>query len=302
MVQLKSKTIGAHCVDHTLLIPDGLFDFAEAQPIMAQRGASIFRKIIRQDMLGVEFFTNAPCLAYVVRGRETFYDFDGTETCVNAGDMLMLPRHHHMISDFTNADGPLEAWLFFFCDQVIDDYLKATAARDRSHSVCMPSLFAGTPCLKGYVAALPHVYTGLNAPYALIKAKLLELLLLLDLHDTQKQLHRFLLNSDRTQERRNIKQLMSRHASHGLSIADYAQLSGRSVSSFQRDFKRAFGMTPGAWLRHAKLAKGRELIEGTTQSVADVAYDIGYADTSHFIKDFRRNFGETPKQMRLKLA
>jgi AraC-like DNA-binding protein len=302
MSQCVGQTIAGHCVCNTLLIPEGLSDFDDAQPVMAQRGASIFRKFIRQDMLGVEFFVNAPCLAYVVRGQETFYDFEGHETRVHAGDMLMIPRHHHMISDFTNANGPLEAWLFFFDDQVIEEFLKATSATTTQRATCMPSLFTGTPCLKAYVAALPQVYVGLEAPYALVKAKLLELLLLLDLHDYRNQLQRFLLNTDRTKGRRNIRQLMRRHAGQRLTVADYARLSGRSLSSFQRDFKRAYGMAPGAWLHKAKLAKGRELVEGSTLSISEIAYEIGYADTSHFIKDFRRDFGETPKQMRLKLV
>jgi len=292
----------AHCTDNILLIPEGLSEFKGAEPVMAQNGTSIFRKFIQQEALGVEFFTNAPCLVYVAQGQETFYDFEGQETCVRSGDMLMIPRHHHMISDFINANGPLEAWLFFFDDQVIEEFLKAVSANTIQRITCMPSLFAGTPCLKAYVATLSQVYGGLDAPYALIKAKLLELLLLLDLHDDQNQLKRFLLNLDRTKSRRNIKQLMHRHAGQGLTVADYACLSGRSLSSFQRDFKRAFGMAPGAWLREAKLAKGRDLVERSTLSIAEIAYEIGYADTSHFIKDFQRNFGETPKQMRLKLA
>ncbi len=302
MPEQAKKTIAAYCQDNILLIPDGLVNFADAQPVMNQKGASIFRKLIQRDMFGVEFFTNAPCLAYVVRGQETFYDFDGEETRVNVGEMLMIPRHHHMVSDFTNTDGPLEAWLFFFNDQVIEEFLKATPETDTLKAPCMPSLFAGTPCLTSYVASLQDIYIGLDAPFALIKAKLLELLLLLDLHDDQKQLRRFLLNTDRRKGRRNIKQLMQSYANQSLTIADYACLSGRSLSSFQRDFKRSFGMTPGAWLRSAKLEKGRDLIENSTLSIAQIAQDSGYADASHFIKDFHRNYGETPKQMRMKLA
>ncbi|WP_299884495.1 helix-turn-helix domain-containing protein [uncultured Ruegeria sp.] len=189
-----------------------------------------------------------------------------------------------------------------FNDQVIEEFLQVTSATGAQTAPCMPSLFVGKPCLKAYEAALKEVYAGLDAPFALIKAKLLELLLLLDLHDDQHQLKRFLLNSDRTKGRRNIKQLMRCHVDHGLTVADYACLSGRSLSSFQRDFKRTFGMAPGSWLREAKLAKGRELVESSTLSIEEVAHDIGYADASHSIKEIRRDFGETPKQMRLKLA
>lgn len=293
-------TLPSYCEENTLLIPEGLFDFQDATPVMSKRGAGIFRKFIQTDMIGVEFLTNAPCLAYVVRGQETFYDFEGGEICVNVGDMLLIPRHHHMISDFTNADGPLEAWLFFFNDQIIDAFLKATGANEAAPAPCMPSLFSKKPCLSAYVAALQGVYGGLDTPFSLVKTKLLELLLLLDLHDDAQQLRRFLMNTDSMKGRRNIKQLMQRHAGRNLNVSDYARLSGRSLSSFQRDFKRAYGMAPSQWLRDSKLAKGRELVEDTTLSIAEVAHEVGYADTSHFIKDFHRGFGATPKQMRLK--
>ena len=285
-----------------LLIPEGLYQFTGARDIMTYGQAGIFHKRLNQSAFGTEFFSNAPCLAYVMRGRETFHDADGTETVVTAGDTLLVPRHHHMVSDFSSDTGPLEAWLFFFNQAVIADFLQATSRDAASPPASKTALFEGSPCLRAYMDALPKVYDTLTAPPALVKAKLLEILMLLHLHDRHGQLHGFLINENARRVRRNIKQVMRAHALADLTIADYALLSGRSVSSFQRDFKREFGEPPSAWLRRAKLEHAHDLVINSRSSISEIAQAAGYADTSHFIKAYKGFFHLTPKQQRLALA
>ena len=285
-----------------LLIPDGLHQFAGAREVMSYGQAGIFHKLLRQSAFGTEFFSNAPCLAYVIRGRETFHDADGTETIVTAGDTLLVPCHHHMISDFSSDSGPLEAWLFFFNQAVISDFLQATSRDAPSPPGSKTALFEGSPCLRAYVEALPKVYDAIEAPPALVKAKLLEILMLLHLHDRRGQLHGFLVHENAGPARRNIKQVMRAHALADLTIADYAMLSGRSVSAFQRDFKREFGEPPSAWLRRARLEHAHEMVINSRSSISEIAHAAGYADTSHFIKAYKGFFQLTPKQQRLALA
>lgn len=285
-----------------LLIPEGLHHFAGARAVMTSGRAGIFHKLLDQTAFGTEFFSNAPCLAYVLQGSETFLDADGEETTVRPGDTLLVPRHHHMISDFCSADGPLEAYLFFFSDAVIGEYLSATAKGVTLTPDSRTALFAGSPSLREYVDALPRVYDDLTVPPTLVKAKLLELLLLLDLHDRDGQLHSFLVHENTHRARRNIKQIMRAHALADLTIADYATLSGRSVSAFQRDFKREFGETPSVWLRRARLEHADDKVVNSQDTIADIALAAGFADTSHFIKAYKGLFNETPKQRRLHLA
>ncbi|UTS81871.1 AraC family transcriptional regulator [Phaeobacter piscinae] len=288
--------------DRILLIPEGLHDFAGAEVIMTSGRAGIFHKLLYQDAFGTEFLSNAPCLAYVLRGRETFVDADGEETTVVTGDTLLVPRHHHMVSEFSSETGPLEAVLFFFSDAVIAEFLAATSHGVTTAPRSRTALFAGSPSLHEYVSALPRVYGGLQASPALVKSKLLELLLLLDLHDHQGQLWRFLVHENSQRARRNIKQVMRAHALADLSVADYATLSGRSVSTFQRDFKRAFGEAPSVWLRRARLDHARVRVIDGKDTIADIALAAGYSDTSHFIKAYKAHFDQTPKQHRLQLA
>ncbi|HAT86984.1 helix-turn-helix domain-containing protein [Cohaesibacter gelatinilyticus] len=294
-------TLPQYCDENVLLVPDGLFGLADATPLMAHRNSGIFHKLISREMTGIEFFTNMPCLAYVVRGVETFYSADDEEFIIHAGDTLLLPRHHYMISDFHSTDGPLEAFLFCFSDDVIKEFLKIKSAAEVRSGKSSPALFRGSVNLTAYINALPQVYDTFSSSAALVKLKLLELLMLLDHHDTG-QLVDFLATQNASHTRRNIRQIMREHAIKNFTVSDFARLSGRSLSTFKRDFKRDFGISPSRWMRNAKLEEARELVLESPTPILEIAQHVGYADASHFIKAFKARYDATPKQLRRSLA
>ena len=83
-----------------------------------------------------------------------------------------------------------------------------------------------------------------------------------------------------------------------LSIEDYAYLTGRSVSKFYRDFKSQFKNAPKQWLIDKRLEKAYQLLSIKTQStISGIAAEVGYENIPHFIKQFRKKYGTTPKQL-----
>ena len=89
---------------------------------------------------------------------------------------------------------------------------------------------------------------------------------------------------------------MSQYALSNLTVTDLAALSGRSVTSFNRDFKKTYSTTPKRWLLDQRLEYANTLLEQTDQTVTDIALQIGYENVSHFIKAFKDKYGATPKQ------
>ncbi|WP_223670527.1 helix-turn-helix domain-containing protein [Kangiella shandongensis] len=81
-----------------------------------------------------------------------------------------------------------------------------------------------------------------------------------------------------------------------LKVSDYAALTGRSLSTFTREFKRLYGTSPNKWLIQKRLEKSSELLEKTSMSVTEVAMEVGYENVSHFIKAYKRLFDTTPKR------
>ena len=86
-----------------------------------------------------------------------------------------------------------------------------------------------------------------------------------------------------------------------LKVEDYAYLTGRSESTFRRDFKQYFDTTPQQWLKEQRLEKALRLLQKQEMSVTQVAYEIGYENISYFIRAFKGKVGLSPKQYMLSL-
>jgi AraC-like DNA-binding protein len=71
------------------------------------------------------------------------------------------------------------------------------------------------------------------------------------------------------------------------------------LRQLERGFRASIGLTPKKYMRLARLNEvHRRLEAGEALRLTDVAYDSGYADQAHFIRDFKRLMGATPSVFR----
>lgn len=82
-------------------------------------------------------------------------------------------------------------------------------------------------------------------------------------------------------------------------LADKAHMS---QSTFFRAFKIYFGLTPTDYINRERVLKAYQLLKSSDKSVADVCYEVGYNNTSYFIKQFKMHHGLTPKQFKKEIA
>ena len=88
------------------------------------------------------------------------------------------------------------------------------------------------------------------------------------------------------------------HYANRVSVQTAARICGLSQAQFGRTFKQASGMTLGNYLNQVRMTHAVELLEGTRESIAGIAFRLGFSDQSHFDRRFRRTFGRTPSQHR----
>ena len=100
-----------------------------------------------------------------------------------------------------------------------------------------------------------------------------------------------LFASEIGKQKRDIELLMLEHYDKNLTIADFADLSGRSLSTFNREFKLRHNKTPKQWLIEKKIFKAKELLD------EGFSVEVGYHNVSHFIKAYKSIYGKTPKEM-----
>ena len=83
-----------------------------------------------------------------------------------------------------------------------------------------------------------------------------------------------------------------------VALSDLAKHFGRSKSHISHLFKKESGMTIRAYCNHLKLIDAKKLLLTTDLPITEIAFNVGFNDTSYFIALFRKEFGITPLQYR----
>jgi AraC-like DNA-binding protein len=131
----------------------------------------------------------------------------------------------------------------------------------------------------------------------LLMIKLKELILLIlqsDQYNKIMQLFSFLYDSRKAQ----LDEIIKTHLFSKLSINELAILSGLSLSTFKREFKLHFKDSPGNYLKKKRLEEGAKLLLAHSKTISEIAYEVGFEDTSHFSRSFLQFYGQTPSQYR----
>src|SRR5436190_1661425 len=83
-----------------------------------------------------------------------------------------------------------------------------------------------------------------------------------------------------------------------VTVDEMARAAGLSRAHFSREFRRAFGETPHAYLLTRRLERAAALLRTTDRSIADVCFSVGWASLGSFTSSFTRMFGRSPAAYR----
>src|SRR2546426_4294525 len=83
-----------------------------------------------------------------------------------------------------------------------------------------------------------------------------------------------------------------------LSVDDLARCAGLSRAHFSREFRRAFGESPHAYLLTRRLERAAALLRTTDRSIADVCFAVGLQSVGSFTSSFTRTYGKSPTAYR----
>jgi AraC-like DNA-binding protein len=292
---MKSKTPK----NNTLVIPKGLHAYEKVEQLFKYDGnATILYKSIKHDLNNVEFYTQTHCIVYSCSGVETITSYDFKKVVIGENELLFLPKDMYLISDFKKIGRSLEAFLFFFNDEITEKFLSIKKLKRNivDKKVGFYKMNVNGSVLE-YMNSLRQVSSRQYDSKHFLELKLLELLCIIDSTDGVNRLANSLLARNIDKKKRNIKSLMKKYFLSNLTLNDYAVLSGRSLSTFHRDFKRFYSVTPKQYLLGLKLEYAYNLLKNGDKSVGEISSDIGYENTSHFIKAFKRRYDITPKQV-----
>jgi AraC family transcriptional regulator len=99
-------------------------------------------------------------------------------------------------------------------------------------------------------------------------------------------------------QQRRLSDYIDAHLGEALRLAALAQLVDLSPFHFARAFKRSFGVPPHRYHVGRRIARAKDLLDNSTNSVTAIARDLGFAETSSFSATFRRVTGTSPIRYR----
>lgn len=97
--------------------------------------------------------------------------------------------------------------------------------------------------------------------------------------------------------RMDIRQVVELHYASPVTVSELAYLSGRSLSSFKRDFQNTYNMPPAQWIRERRLSKAKEMLQNTKLPVSEVCYSLGFENPTHFSRIFKEQYGISPSDI-----
>ncbi len=88
------------------------------------------------------------------------------------------------------------------------------------------------------------------------------------------------------------------HAEQAINLEAAALEAGLSPFHFLRLFRAVLGVTPHQYLLRARLRRAARLLSEDERPITQVAYDVGFADLSNFVRTFHRTAGVSPSGFR----
>ena len=88
---------------------------------------------------------------------------------------------------------------------------------------------------------------------------------------------------------------LSEHLEEAVTIDDLAAQAGMSRAVFHRKFKQATTMSPIQFVKSMRLNSAAMSIAGG-MSVNEAAVEVGYVSASQFSREFKRAYGQSPRQ------
>lgn len=276
------------------IVPQLLYKHKNVRKIMVDGLSCIVHKTIDTIDTNTDHFLASHVLSVVLKGElniETY--FEDSWFSVTKNQLVFIPKGRYMISDIIPKEGEFEAVFYFFEEDLIREFLMSVP-KVKFLDNDFRLILSYTEKIKLFTETILKLYTG-DVSKELTKIKLSELLYLIYNSEQQHNLLKILYSLDE-KKKRNLEELMLENFDKSLSVEDYACLTGRSVSSFKRDFERQFNTSPKKWLIQKRLEKSQQLLCSSYLTVQEIAYEVGYENVSHFIAAFGKHFGISPKQ------
>jgi len=98
------------------------------------------------------------------------------------------------------------------------------------------------------------------------------------------------------------REYIDKHKTEELSLADVAKAAGASVFHFCKVFHKATGLKFTDYVARVRVEDARTRLLNPNLRISEIAYDVGFQSLTQFNRTFKRVFGQSPSDFRVRLS
>ncbi len=279
-----------------------IFEYFKKHPRYNKYIGSDFVLVEYKCPLNVEEFqlwTKSHLITFVISGKKDWFTPNGSYN-LKSGDAIFIKKGVYTTKQYIEEDYCV--MLFFMNDKFIRDFIREnelcyTEAQVEPSSDGVVKIDTDNSFNTLVESIFQYLTMNQSIPQKLIELKFKELIFNIALNKKNHGFKKLLLEISNS-GKSNIEQIMNSNFQYDLPISGFAKLSGRSLSSYKRDFKEYFGTTPSKWLMIKRLEYSKMLLDSSRMNINEICYESGFKNTSHYIKSFKSKYKLTPNQYR----
>jgi AraC family transcriptional regulator, exoenzyme S synthesis regulatory protein ExsA len=233
-------------------------------------------------------------LVWLISG-ETKIVQGGQTHLFGAGDTLFFPRHELVTVINYPKDGlPHRSVVMHLSPKRLEEYYAKNKVEVKPVPRPKFRTFEKHPLLQSCLSSLvPYFDLKDPLPEALVTIKIEEAITIL--RAIAPDIDQVLANFAEP-GKINLTDFMEQHYMYNLPIDKFGYMTGRSLTTFKRDFKKTFQTTPQKWLTEKRLDLAHYLIREKKRRPSEVYLEAGFENLSHFGYAFKKHFGYAPTE------
>lgn len=232
-------------------------------------------------------------LVWFISGETKIVQADGAHL-FSKGDIFLIPRNQLATIINYPKDGMPHKTVVM---HLTKDWLRKFYANiDTRSKLAVPKIrhYKDHPLLESCMASLIPYFEMKELPVDIAHLKIMEAVTILRAID--KEIDSILANFEEP-GKVDLAEYMERNFMFNMPIEKFSYLTGRSLTTFKRDFKKTFSITPQKWLTQKRLELAHYQFVEKKMKPVDVCYEVGFENLSHFSYAFKKQFGYAPTEL-----
>jgi AraC-like DNA-binding protein len=234
-------------------------------------------------------------LIWFISGETKIVQSEATHT-FKTGDIFLIPRNKPATIINYPKDGlPHKTVVMLLTTKILRDFYANENVAVKTTPVPGIRRYSNHPLLKSCLASLIPYFDMEGAfPENLALLKITEAISIL--RNIDPGIDSMLANFE-DPFKVELVRFMEKNYMFNMPLEKFGYLTGRSLTTFKRDFKKAFNTTPQKWLTQKRLELAHYELAEKKKRPVEICYEIGFENLSHFSYAFKKHFGYAPTSL-----